>query len=150
MLLMLAVAGCRPRALGGGATGSDTAQMAVAEFLNAARAQDLQAMSNVWGNEESPTRDREDRQTLERRLLVIVCYLRHDESRIGPPQLGEGGRTLFTAEITRRGRTAPVQFTTVRNRRDNRWYVESIDYRAAREFCTSEPMTRPTQRPTLH
>ena len=143
MLLVLGAVGCRPKSVGGGATGADSAQMAVVEFLNGARAQDLQAVSAVWGNDESPTRDRVDRQELERRLLIIVCHLRHEESRIGAPQLGEAGRTLFTVEITRSGRSASVPFTTVRNKRDGKWYVEEVDLRPAREICNAEPMSRP-------
>lgn len=149
MLLVLVAVGCRPKSVGGAATGSDSAQMAVVEFLNGARAQDLQAVSAVWGNDESPTRDRVDRQELERRLLIIVCHLRHEESRIGAPQLGEGGRTLFSAEITRGTRTVTVPFTTVRNKRDGRWYVEDVDLRPAREICNAEPMTRPAPVPPL-
>ena len=87
MMLVLASVSCRPAAVGSGSGGADTAQMAVVEFLNAARAQDLQGISAVWGNDESPTRDRVDRQELERRLMIIACHLRHDESRIGAAQM---------------------------------------------------------------
>lgn len=147
MLLVLTAAGCRPSAVGNGAGGADTAQMAVVEFLNAARAQDLQGISAVWGNDESPTRDRVERQELERRLLIIACHLRHEESRIGAAQLGEAGRTLFTARLTRGSITADVPFTTVRNRQNGKWYVEDVDLRPAREICNTEQMTRPAQRP---
>lgn len=147
MLLVLSVAGCRRGAVGSGAGGADSAQMAVVEFLNAARAQDLQAISAVWGNDESPTRERVERQELERRLLIIACHLRHDESRIGAPQLGEAGRTMFTARLTRGSVTADVPFTTVRNRKNGKWYVEDVDLRPAREICNTEQMTRPAARP---
>ena len=147
MLLVLTAVGCRPRSVGNGAGGADSAQMAVVEFLNAARAQDLQGISAMWGNEESPARDRIGRQELERRLMVIACHLRHEESRIGPAQSGEAGRTLFSVELTRGTRKATVPFTTVRNRRNQRWYVEDVDLRPAREICNSEQMTRPQARP---
>jgi hypothetical protein len=146
LLLVLAVAGCRPKPMAG-VSGADSAQMAVVEFLNGSRAEDLQAISNVWGNDQSPTRDRVERQELERRLLVIVCHLRHDESRIGPPQLGEAGRTQFSVQLTRGTRSATVPFTTVRNVRNGRWYVEDVDLRPAREICNAEPMQRPAARP---
>lgn len=147
VLLVLTASGCRPRAVGNGSGGAGTAQMAVVEFLNAARAQDLQGISAMWGNEESPTRDRVQRQELERRLMVIACHLRHDESRIGPPQQGEGGRTVFSVQLTRGPRNATVPFTTVRNRRSGRWYVEDLDLRSAQEICSAEPMSRPQGRP---
>jgi hypothetical protein len=146
MLMLLIVAGCRASAVGNGAGGADSAQMAVVEFLAAARAQDLQAISAVWGNDESPTRDRVERQELERRLLIIACHLRHEESRLEPPQSGEGGRTLFTARIQHGNLSAEVPFTTVRNRHNGRWYVEDLDLRPAREICNSEQMTRPAVR----
>ncbi len=143
MLLVLTAAGCRPSAVGNGSGGADSGQMAVVEFLNAARAQDLQAISAMWGNDESLTRDRVERQELERRLLIIACHLRHDESRIGAAQLGEAGRTLFTARLTHGNITADVPFTTVRNKSNGRWYVEDVDLRPAREICNAEQMTRP-------
>lgn len=147
MLVVLTAVGCRPGAVGNGSGGADSAQMAVVEFLNAARAQDLQAISAVWGNDESLTRDRVERQELERRLLIIACHLRHDESRIGAAQLGEAGRTLFTARLTRGRITADVPFTTVRNKSNGRWYVEDVDLRPAREICNAEQMTRPAVPP---
>lgn len=147
MLLVLSAVGCRPKSVGNGSGGADTAQMAVVEFLNAARAQDLQAISAVWGNDESLTRDRVERRELERRLLIIACHLRHEESRIDAPQLGEAGRTLFTAHITRGTISADVPFTTVRNRNNGKWYVEDVDLRPAREICNSQQMTRPAARP---
>lgn len=147
MMLVLASVSCRPAAVGSGSGGADTAQMAVVEFLNAARAQDLQGISAVWGNEESPTRERVDRQELERRLMVIACHLRHDESRIGPAQMGEGGRTVFGVTITRGTQTATLPFTVVKNRRSGKWFVEDLDLRPAAPICNAEPMTRPQQRP---
>jgi hypothetical protein len=147
MLLVLTAAGCRPGSVGDRVGGADSGQMAVMEFLNAARAQDLQAISAVWGNDESLTRDRVERQELERRLLIIACHLRHDESRIGAAQLGEAGRTLFTARLTRGSITADVPFTTVRNKSNGRWYVEDVDLRPAREICNAEQMTRPAVPP---
>lgn len=147
MLLVLASVGCRPTAVGGGTGGADTAQMAVVEFLNAARAQDLQGISAMWGNEESPTRERVDRQELERRLMIIACHLRHDESRIGPAQMGEGGRTVFSVSITRGPTTATLPVTTVKNLRSGKWFVEEVDLRPAARICNAEPMMRPEQRP---
>ena len=147
MLLVLTAAGCRAKAVGTGSGGADSAQMAVVEFLNAARAQDLQGISAYWGNEDSPTRDRVERQELERRLMIMACHLRHDESRIGPPQQGEAGRTVFSVQLTRGPRTATLPFTTVKNRRNGKWYVEDLDLRPAREICNAEPVSRPQARP---
>lgn len=144
MLVLLAMAGCRAAALPTGATtGAATSTEAVLAFLGAAKAQDLQAISAVWGNDESLTRDRVERQELERRLLIINCHLRHDESRIGVAQMGEAGRTLLSVELVSGQARATVPFTTVKNPRDNRWYVEDVDLRPARDICNAAPMSRP-------
>jgi hypothetical protein len=133
-LTLALVASCRtvPSAIEPGATSSS---MAVSEFLAAARAQDLQAMSAVWGNAEGLTRDRVDRQELERRLLIIVCHLKHEESRIGAPQAGEGGRLIHMVELTQAPQSATVAFTAVKARRTDRWYVENVDLGPVRSFC---------------
>jgi hypothetical protein len=130
---------CRPGAVGGPAPGAGSTEGAVQAFLNAARAQDLQAMSAVWGNDESPTRERIERQELERRLLIMMCHLRHDESRIGEPQAGEAGRTLRPAELTQGGKSATTTFTLVQNKKSGRWFVEDFELRPLVGFCTTVP-----------
>lgn len=147
LLVALLAVGCRASALPSGSSGAASSTEAVVAFLNAAKAQDLQAISNVWGNAESPTRDRVERQELERRLLIITCHLRHDESRIGRSQLGEGGRTINDVELVKGNVRVTVPFTTVKNARNSRWYVEDVDLRPARPICNSEPMTRPSAPP---
>lgn len=137
-LLALAV-GCRPAAVGGPTPGAASSEMAVRNFLSAARAQDLQALSAVWGNEDSPTRDRIERQELERRLLIMMCHLRHDESSIGEPQAGEGGRTLRPVELTQGTRRATSNFTLVKNKESGRWFVEDFDMAPLSGFCTQMP-----------
>lgn len=143
MLVLLVAAGCRASAVPSGGTGAATSTEAVVAFLSAAKAQDLQAISAVWGNDESLTRDRVDRQELERRLLIITCHLRHEESRIGPTQLAEAGRTTHNVELVKGAVRATVPFTTVKNSRNGRWYVEDVDLRPARAICNSEPLSRP-------
>lgn len=146
VLVLVLLAGCRPAAPGG-ATGAPASDAAVQQFLFGANAEDLQAMSAVWGNQESPTRDRVSRQELERRLLILVCHLRHDESRIGPAQAGEAGRVLHRVELRKGALTASPMFTTVRNPRDGRWYVEDLDMRAVQPLCAASPRPDPATRP---
>jgi len=115
--------------------------MAVTQFIAAARAGDLQAMSAVWGNADGLTRDRRDvsRQELERRLLIMICHLKHDESRIGVAQTGEAGRQIHMVELTQGPRTASVTFTAVKARRADRWFVENVDLVPVRAFCNTRP-----------
>ena len=139
LLALAIVVGCRPGAVGGPAPGASSSENAVSEFLSAARAQDLQALSAVWGNDVSPARDRIERQELERRLLIIMCHLRHDESRIAQRQAGAEGRTLHPVDLSQGTMRATATFTTVRNRKSGRWYVEDFDMRPLRGFCTQMP-----------
>ncbi len=142
-LLLVVASGCRPR-FAGDATGAGSSEGAVQQFLFAAKAQDLQAMSAVWGDEQSPVRDRADRTEMERRLLIMTCHLRHDESRIGPPTPGAGGIVTYSVELKQGERSATPLFTTVRNTASGRWFVKEFDLEAVRQFCrTAAPAPRP-------
>jgi hypothetical protein len=134
--MLVLLAGCR-RGIGGPAPGAAASQVAVQQFLNASKAGDLQAMSAMWGNEESPVRDRADRQEVERRLLIMNCHLRHDTARIGPPQEAPAGRIQHRVELTQGTKTASPVFTTVKNIKSGRWYVETFDLEAVRAFCAT-------------
>lgn len=146
VLLVLAFVGACRRSPGGSTEGARSSQEAVMQFLDASRAQDLQAMSAVWGDAEAPARTRMERQELERRLLIIVCHLRHDSATIAPSTPGEGGRLVHRADVTKGAMTVSVPFTTVRNRNTGQWFVEDIDLRPAREFCTTGGAPTPTRR----
>lgn len=140
--VVLVLAGCGSR-YGGEATGASSSEAAVRQFLFAAKAQDLQAMSAVWGDAEAPTRDRTDRTEMERRLIIMTCHLRHDESRIGPPVQGANGATMHRVELTQGEKKASPQFTTVRNTRSGRWYVADFELLAVQSFCRAAPNATP-------
>jgi len=145
VVMLVLLAGCRPGA--GVATGAPSSESAVQQFIFAAKASDLQAMSAVWGDQESPTRDRVSRQELERRLLIIECHLRSDESRIGPAEAAEGGRVLHRVSVTKGDLQASPVFTTVRNLKDGRWYVENIDLSVLQKFCSASMPSTPSAKP---
>jgi hypothetical protein len=107
-------------------TGAETPHAAVERFLEAARAQDLQAMSVVWGNVKGSQRDQLDRQDLEKREMIMVALLRHDQSNISAPQGALGGRVKFTVDLKQGPLAASPIFTAVRGP-SNRWYVEDFD-----------------------
>lgn len=138
LVLLLFTAGCRTvQTSGPSGIGASSSELAVMEFLSAARSQDLQAMSAIWGDADGLTREREDRVNLERRLLIINCHLRHDESRIGAGQSGEGGRIMHSVELVSGTTRASTLFTTVRNRRSGNWVVENLDIRPLAELCNT-------------
>lgn len=139
-VMLVMAAGCRAVSSGPEA-GADSSQEAVVQFLAGAKAEDLQAISAVWGDTEQPTRDHVSRRELEMRLLIMTCHLKHDSSVVGVAQRGEQGRTLHRVELTKEGRTVTVPFTVVQNTRSRRWFVYEVDMRPAREFCRSGSAT---------
>jgi hypothetical protein len=138
VVVLLVLVACAPR-YGGEATGASSSEAAVRQFLFAAKAQDLQAMSAVWGTAESPVRDRADRTEMERRLIIMTCHLRHDESRIGPPVTSVNGTVTHRVELTQGAVQAAPLFTAVRNTRSGRWYVLEFDMQAVQGFCRAAP-----------
>ena len=136
VLMLVLLAGCR-RAIGGPEPGAAASQIAIQQFLNAAKAGDLQAMSAQFGNDVSPLREGAGRQEVERRMLIMACHLRHDDARIGPPQSGQNGRTQHRVELTHGTKTASPLFTTVQNTKTGRWFVETFDLEAVRAFCST-------------
>lgn len=119
----------------GSQTGAPSARAAVQEFLASVRAEDLQAMSTVWGTTSGPARDALPRQELEKRELIMMCYFRHDSSRILEEAPGTGGKTVFAVELKRGGLTGSTNFYVVAGPR-GRWYVESADLNPLRRFCS--------------
>jgi hypothetical protein len=131
-LLLIVAAACHsnPPSAGtsraGALTGADNPRAAVERFLAAARAQDMQAMSVVWGNDKGSQRDQVDRQELEKREVIMIALLRHDQSDIGTPQTAPGGRLRVTVDLKQGSLTASPVFTVVRGP-SSRWYVEDFD-----------------------
>jgi len=50
----------------------------VDQFLAAVKAQDLQAMSVVWGTSKGPARDQLERSELEKREIIMQGCYDHD------------------------------------------------------------------------
>jgi hypothetical protein len=138
---MLSLLAACHRAVGGPEPGAAASQIAVQGFLNAAKAGDIQAMSAMFGDEQSPLRDRASRQEVEQRMLIMACHLKHDEARIGPPTAGQNGRMQHRVELTQGTKSASPMFTTAKNTQTGRWYVADFDLTAVRSFCTAPTRT---------
>jgi hypothetical protein len=105
-------------------------------FVNAAKAQDLQAMGSLWGTEKGAARDNMDRQQLESRLIILQpCYVA-DRVQVLNEQLGATPTIrVVRLQLTRGTRTKNLEFRTVRGP-SNRWYVEDTNYEAVQgDFC---------------
>ena len=134
--LLLLVAACHRGSTATSLTGRDTPRAAVQAFLDAVKAKDLQAMSEVWGNEKGPARDRMSREDLEKRELLMQCYLTHDDAKILGDVPGGNARRVLTARLTRGRIQRDVPFEAVKGPA-NRWYVEKAALDRVQDFCTN-------------
>jgi hypothetical protein len=125
--------GAAPPGTVGGATGRG----AVEAFMGAVKAQDLQAMSGLWGNEKGLARDQYKRDDLEKRLVIMQCLLQHDAFRFveAGPRLQTGGRQEHLVELRKGKLTAQTTVTTVPGA-NGRQLVEDIDVTKLRDFCS--------------
>ncbi|MFL5575039.1 MAG: hypothetical protein ACJ79S_03595 [Gemmatimonadaceae bacterium] len=141
VVALLLLGACRsagtptPGTTGGkSATGASSARAAVDGFLGAVRAQDLQAMSGFWGRKQGPARDAIPRDELEKRELIMQCYLTHDRYRVVNEMSGEAGRRVIRVALSRGEVTRETNFTTIEGPAQ-RWYVEEVDLGATADLA---------------
>jgi hypothetical protein len=139
----IAIAACSSGGGGGGAaprgqmTGAASANLAVEQFLAAARAQDLQAFSAIWGSERGAARDVVDRSQLEKRELTMMCYLTHDKYEISSDVTPKPGEHDYVVEITRGTQTRETKMTAVQGPSD-RWYVLDVQLAPLQDLCSQK------------
>ena len=114
--------------------GASSPRMAVEQFLAAVRAQDIQAMSVVFGTNHGPSRDNMEREQLEKRLIILQCYFNHDKYRILGESPGESGHRVFPVQLTRGRLEKTPRFYTVQGP-GGRWFVDQMEIVAVKEFC---------------
>lgn len=120
--------------------GAAAPRLAVDAFLDAVRTEDLQAMGATWGTSQGPARETIERTELEKRVIILQCYLQHDSYRVLGEFPGEAGRRVVRVEIARgRDRRQPALYTVQGPR--GRWYVENVELAAVRDFCGLPPST---------
>lgn len=141
LLLMLPALAACPRSNRGPMVGAPDARAALDGFLNGVRAQDLQVISNYWGNAQGPARDRLDRAELEKRELTMACYLAHDRVRVLDEQARTGGHRNFTVELSYGTTTRTTEIITVKGPSD-RWFVENADIRSTQALCEARTQKR--------
>jgi hypothetical protein len=115
--------------------GAESADAAVRAFLAAARSNDMRGLATMWGNAESPVRDRAKPDEVEQRAMIIICHLRHDQATLGMPQSGQGGRQLIPVDLAQGELKARTTFTTVQNAKTGRWFVEDVGLGPIAAFC---------------
>ena len=136
---MFVVAACtRPVSVGTAgnpnAPGGATAREAVQKFLAAAKAQDLQAMSNVWGTSAGPARTTMEREELEQREIILLCYLKHDSYKLGSESPAANGERVFDVEMTYKDVTRTANFFATPGPA-GRWYLRAFDNEKLTDIC---------------
>lgn len=117
-----------------GGTGSAAPRLAVDAFLDAVRTEDLQAMGATWGTSNGPARESIERTELEKRVIILQCYLQHDSYRVISEVPGEAGRRVVRVELTRGTDKRQPALHTVQGP-GGRWFVENVELAAVRDFC---------------
>jgi len=116
------------------ATGAVSPQLAVDQFLLAARARDIQAMSIVWGTKNGPSRETMDRTELEKREVILACYFNSDSYRLLGETSGQADHREVRVELKKNNLTRLTTFYTIQGP-GGRWYVDNVDIAAVRDFC---------------
>lgn len=123
---------------GGDGLGAAAPRLAVDAFLDAVRTEDLQAMGATWGTAQGPARQTIERTELEKRVIILQCYLQHDSYRVLNEFPGEGGRRVVRVELTRGTDKRQPSLYTIQGP-GGRWYVENVELAAVRDFCGLPP-----------
>ncbi|MFI5257294.1 MAG: hypothetical protein ACHQRK_08535 [Gemmatimonadales bacterium] len=107
-------------------------------FLAAVKAQDLQAMSNVWGDKDGSVRasGKMGREEIERREIILMCYFRHDRYRVLDDKPGVDNERVLQVELTKGNLSRTTNFYLATD--GTRWYVRSADLEPIRDLCVQK------------
>lgn len=112
--------------MSGNQTGASDATSAVRAFMAAAKAQDLQAISGLWGDQEGSARGRYAKADEERREILMVSCLQHDRYDVVSEAPAQAGGREILINMSKPGKTATATFTVLQAK-DRRWYVKQFD-----------------------
>jgi hypothetical protein len=118
----------------GNMTGAADPIGAVRGFLAAAKQQDLQAMGAMWGSPDGSVREQMDRSELEKRELIMMCYLKHDRYDIVGDAPNPGGTRAAVVNLTFGDITRSTTFNVLKGPAD-RWYVSNFDMAKLSDIC---------------
>lgn len=135
-VLLVLLAACHRGGVAGSATGASSPEGAVNAFLAAAKAQDLQAMSVVWGTTDGPVRATMPRDELDKREIIMIRLLCQADGRVVGKSPGPSGHQLVRVELKRATAAVEVNFTTVQGPR-SRWYVLDFENSRLQALCRS-------------
>jgi hypothetical protein len=123
----------------GNTTGAASARAAVLAVLDAGKNQDLQALSAVWGSTDGSVRDVGNipRDEMEKRELVMLCYLSHDSHEIVADAPAPNNERVLTAQLKRGSLTRTANFYAVAGP-NGRWYVRTFDMESLTDLCRAK------------
>jgi hypothetical protein len=137
-VVSIALAACGGARSGGGMTGAASPRLAVEQFLAAARAQDLQAFSAIWGSEKGSSRDVVPRDQLEKRELIYMCYLSHEKFDVTNDATVKPTQHDVQVMLTRGPISRETKMTVVQGPSD-RWYVQNVELQPLQDLCSQSP-----------
>ena len=136
LVQVMVLAACFGGGRGGGVpSGAVDSRQAVDAFMKTVKDKDIQAMSLIWGTAGGPARDRIARADLEKREILMQCYLRHDSYVVKGDSPGQGGRVIHKVEVVQGPKKRETSVTTIKGP-DDRWFVEDVDISVMQDFCT--------------
>lgn len=145
-LALIAIAACTsqtttkvstaPKPAVPGQPGAADPRTAIAGFLGAVKTQNLQELSAYWGTKDGAVRDlgSMSRDEMEKRELLMMCYLRHDSYRIATEAPAAADERVFAVQLTAGTLTATTNFYAVVSSK-GRWFVRQVDLEPVAEFC---------------
>ena len=136
VLAVVLIAACRGSAPVAGAPagpGAATPQQAVEAFLKGVKDQDLQAIGNVWGDKRGPARNYLDRDEFETRLVLMQCFLSHDQSRFLSAPTMKADTAVVGVELRKGQLPSETNFKMLRGP-ESRWYVNMVEPLRS-DFC---------------
>jgi hypothetical protein len=138
-------------ACGGGGGGHSqvpipaTLDAALSQFLDAAKAKDVQQMGRLWGTARGPAVEWMSDSTLQMRMSIVQRYLTANGYRVvdGPlPVPGHADRRLVHVEL-QRSQCVHVQPIELIQARRGGWLVYDVHLESANETITCPAGTRP-------
>lgn len=106
--------------------------LAVERFLQAANANDLATMTELFGTEDKTIVELEGRSTAEQRMYVLASLLRHDDFTIQGQETVPGrlrDATELQVELTKGESRILVPHLVVR-KKGGGWIIERVDVEA--------------------
>ena len=139
-IVLLLVMGCTRQAVVGSpdpnAPGAPSPREALTKFMAAGKAQNLEAMADIWGSSSGPVRSTMSRDVWEMRAAISIRCLKHDSYKVLGEAPAAGGERVLAVEVTYGTLTRTSNFVVTRGPGD-RWYVRIFDVDPLQSICSA-------------